>query len=70
MLGLLTSFVEKKPLLSRLSIGSLSGSKESSGDHQMMPELLNETFLAKATQHKPENTVKNRMMAGFPRKTR
>ena len=42
MLGLLTSFVERKPLLSLLSIGSSSGSVESSGDWQMTLELMNE----------------------------
>ena len=36
-----------------LSIGSSSGSKESNGDRQMMPELLNEASSAKATRQKP-----------------
>ena len=49
MLGLLTSFVEKKSSLSLLSIGSLSGSEESSDNWQITPELLNEAFSAKAT---------------------
>ena len=53
MLGLLTNFVEEKPSLSFLSIGSSSGSKESSGDWQMMPELSNEAFSAKATRQQP-----------------
>ena len=41
--------IEKKPSLSLLFIGSLSGSKEGSGDRQMTPELLNEAFSANAT---------------------
>ena len=48
--------VEKKPslVLSRLYIESLPVSKEGGGDQQMMPELLNEAFSAKATQQKPQ----------------
>jgi hypothetical protein len=38
--------VEKKPLLSLLSIQSLSGSEEGSDDQQMTPELMNEAFSA------------------------
>ena len=44
-----TLHIEKKPSQSVLSIGSLSGSEEGSGDWQMMPELLNEVFSVKAT---------------------
>ena len=47
MLGQLASFVEKKLSLSLLSTGNSLGSEESSGDQQMMPELLNEAFSAK-----------------------
>ena len=45
--------VEKKLLLSLLSIERSLGSKEGGGDRQMMPELLNKAFLVKATQQKP-----------------
>jgi hypothetical protein len=43
--------VEKKPfnLLSRLSIEGSLRSEEGGGDQQMMPELLNKAFSAKAT---------------------
>ena len=40
--------VEKKPSLSLLSVGSSSGSVEGSGNRQMTPELLSETFAVKA----------------------
>ena len=53
MLGVLASFVEKKPSLSLLSIRSSPESEESSGDQQMTPELLNKMFSAKATRQKP-----------------
>ncbi len=43
--------VEKKPLLSLLSIESLPGSEESGGDQQMTTEFLNETFSVKSTQY-------------------
>jgi hypothetical protein len=42
--------VEKKPILTLLSIESSSGSEEGSGDQHMKPELLNEVFSAKSTQ--------------------
>ena len=42
-----TVYVENKPVLSLLS---RSGSEEGSNGQQMMPELLNEVFSAKATQ--------------------
>ena len=42
--------VERKPLLSLLSINSWSGSEERSDGQQMTPELLNEAFLMKTTQ--------------------
>jgi hypothetical protein len=45
--------IEKKPLLSLLSIESSSGSKEGGGDQQMMPELLNKVFSVKGTRQKP-----------------
>ena len=48
LLTMHTLWVEKKPLLSLLSIESLSG-EEGSGDQQVMPELLNKEFSAKAT---------------------
>ena len=48
-LAIHTIRVEKKPSLSRLSIESSPGSKEGGGDQQMIPELLNEVFSAKAT---------------------
>ena len=48
-LGLLTGFVEKKPSLSLLSLGSSSQSEKSCSDRQIVPELLNETISAKAT---------------------
>ena len=41
-----TLYVEKKPLLSLLSIESSTGSEEGSRDQQMMPKLLNEAFSA------------------------
>ncbi len=42
--------VEKMPLLSLLSIESLSGSEDGSGGQQMIPELSNEAFSTKSTQ--------------------
>ncbi len=39
--------VEKELLLSLLSIESLPRSEAGGGDHQMIPELLNEVFLVK-----------------------
>jgi hypothetical protein len=45
----LSGWVYEKPLLSLLSIESSPGSKEGGGDQQMMPELLNKMFSAKAT---------------------
>ncbi len=41
--------VEKKPILSLLSIKSSPGSEEGGGDQQMIPELLNKAFSAKST---------------------
>ena len=49
LLTILTLQVEKKPLLSLLSIESSPGSEEGSCDQQMTPELLNEAFSVKAT---------------------
>jgi hypothetical protein len=43
--------VEKKPLLSLLSIENLLPSEECGGDQQMMLELLNKAFIAKSTQY-------------------
>ena len=43
-----TLYVEKKPLLSLLSIESWSGSEEGGGDKQMTPELLNKAFSMKS----------------------
>ena len=43
-----TLHIERKPLRSLLSIESLSGSEEGSAVQQMMPELLNKAFSAKA----------------------
>jgi hypothetical protein len=42
--------VEKKLLLSLLSIESSLPSEKGGGDQQMMPELFNEAFSAKSTQ--------------------
>ena len=50
VLGLLT---EKKLSQSFLSLRSSSGSKESSSDRQMMSEVSNEMFSAKAKRQKP-----------------
>ena len=47
-LTILTLWVEKKLLLSLLSIKSLPGSKRGSSDQQMTLELLNEAFLAQS----------------------
>jgi hypothetical protein len=47
-LAIYTLRVEKKPLLSLLSIES----EEGGGDQQMTPELLMEAFSAKSTQPK------------------
>jgi hypothetical protein len=47
-LAIYTLRVEKKPLLSLLSIES----EEGGGDQQMTPELLIEAFSAKSTQPK------------------
>ena len=44
-----TLCVENKQLLSPMSIKSWSGSKEGSGDQQMMPKLLNKALSVKAT---------------------
>jgi hypothetical protein len=44
--------VEKKSLLSPLSIESSPGNEKGGGDQQMTPELLNEAFSAKATRQK------------------
>ena len=55
----------KKPLLSLLSNGSSLGSEEGSGDQQIMTNLLNEAFSAKATNL--ENTIKNPMTSWFQR---
>ena len=44
-----TLCVEKKLLLSPLFIKRSLGSKEGSGDQQMMPEPLNKAFSVKAT---------------------
>ena len=41
--------VEKKLVLSHLSIETSLGSKEGDSDQQMMPQLLNEAFSVKAT---------------------
>ena len=41
--------IEKKLLLSLSSIERSLGSKEGGGDQQMMPELMNKAFSAKAT---------------------
>ena len=49
-LDLHTSHLEKKPLLSVLSIKSLSRSEEGRGDQQTSPELLNKTFSMKSTR--------------------
>ena len=49
-LDLHTSLLEKEPLLSLLSIESLSRSEEGKGGQQMSPELLNKAFSTKATQ--------------------
>ena len=49
-LTILTLQVEKKPLLSLLSIGSSPVSEKGGRDQQIKPELLNEAFSAKATQ--------------------
>ena len=48
-----TLCVENKLLLSLLSIKRSSESKEGGSDRQMVPELLNKVFSAKATQQKP-----------------
>ena len=45
--------VEKRLSLSLLSIERSLGSKEGGGNWQMMSELLNKAFSAKATQQKP-----------------
>ena len=49
-LAIHTLQVEKKPLLSLLSIEGSLPSEKGIGDQQMMPELLNEEFLAKSTR--------------------
>ena len=49
-LDLHTSFLEKKPSMSLLSIESSSRSEEGRGGQQMSPELLNKAFSMKATQ--------------------
>ena len=46
------SLVEKKTLLSLLSVESSSGSEEGRGAQEMMSELLNKVFSTKATQNK------------------
>jgi hypothetical protein len=45
--------VEKKSLLSLLSIESSPGSEKGGGGQQMTPELLNKAFSANATGRKP-----------------
>jgi hypothetical protein len=57
--------VEKKPLLSLLSIESSSGNQEGGGDQQMMPKLLNEEFSAKVTR---QNTIENPIKLCFRRR--
>ena len=52
-LDMRTLRVEKKLLLSLLSIERSLKSKEGGGDWQMVPELLNKAFSAKATRQKP-----------------
>ena len=49
LLSLYTSHVENNPLLSLLSNESSSRSKEGCGCTKITPQLLNETFLVKAT---------------------
>ena len=57
--------IEKKLLLSHLSIECSPGSEKGGSDQQMMPELLNEAFSVKATRQNLENTVKNPMISRF-----
>ena len=59
--------IKRNPLLSLLFTESSSESKEGSRGQQMMPELLNEAFSAKAKINSKnlENTTKNSMTLGF-----
>ena len=65
-----TGFLDKKPLLSLMSIESSSGSEEGRGGQQMMPKLLNKAFSMKATNLNLENVIKNPMALVYNIQTR
>ena len=56
-------WVEKKPLLSLLSIKSSPGNEKGGGDQQMMPELLEQSIFS--DNKNLENTAKNPMTPLF-----
>ena len=69
-LTILTLQIEKKPLVSLLSVKSLPGSEEGSHDKQMTPGIFSFYFFSMmfsdSTVHPPAHAVSSKTLHGLP----